>query len=280
MLKKNRVVVFGSKGFIGNDIIKYLRKKKYHIVPISRDLIDFEKRNSIFKTLKILKKNDIIVFAVAKVPCKTYRMFIKNLKISLNLCEILRKFKGYRQFIYISSDAVYKDSMKKINEKSLVLPDSLHGLMHYSREIMLNNIINKKLCIIRPTLVYGKNDPHNGYGPNQFCKLMKKNKDINIFGKGEELRDHIYISDLSKLIYQCLINNYVGVINAVTGTAVSFYEIAKFFKNKNNKIKIINIPRTQKMPHNGFRLFDNKKIKKLFYNFHFTKIKVGLNRIS
>ena len=168
----------------------------------------------------------------------------------------------------------------KINEKSLVLPDSLHGLMHYSREIMLKNIINKKLCIIRPTLVYGKNDPHNGYGPNQFCKLMKKNKDINIFGKGEELRDHIYISDLSKLIYQCLINNYVGVINAVTGTAVSFYEIAKFFKNKNNKIKIINIPRTQKMPHNGFRLFDNKKIKKLFYNFHFTKIKVGLNRIS
>jgi UDP-glucose 4-epimerase len=280
MLKKNRVVVFGSKGFIGNDIIKYLRKKKYHIVPISRDLIDFEKRNSIFKTLKILKKNDIIIFAIARAPCKTYRMFIKNLKISLNLCEILKKFKSYRQLIYISSDAVYKDSMKKINEKSLVLPDSLHGLMHYSREIMLNNIINKKLCIIRPTLVYGKNDPHNGYGPNQFSKLMKKNKDINIFGKGEELRDHIYISDLSKLIYQCLINNYFGVINAVTGTAVSFYEIAKFFKKKNNKIKIINIPRTQKMPHNGFRLFDNKKIKKLFYNFHFTKIKVGLNRIS
>jgi nucleoside-diphosphate-sugar epimerase len=280
MLKKNRVVVFGSKGFIGNDIIKYLRKKKYHIVPISRDLIDFEKRNSIFKTLKILKKNDIIIFAIARAPCKTHRIFIKNLKISLNLCEILKKFKSFRQLIYISSDAVYKDSMKKINEKSLVLPDSLHGLMHYSREIMLNNIINKKLCIIRPTLVYGKNDPHNGYGPNQFCKLMKKNKDINIFGKGEELRDHIYISDLSKLIYQCLINNYVGVINAVTGTAVSFYEIAKFFKNKNNKIKIINIPRTQKMPHNGFRLFDNKKIKKLFYNFHFTKIKVGLNRIS
>jgi nucleoside-diphosphate-sugar epimerase len=109
---------------------------------------------------------------------------------------------------------------------------------------------------------------------------IEKGLDINIFGKGEELRDHIYISDLSKLIYQCLINNYIGVINAVTGTAVSFYEIAKFFKNKNNKIKIINIPRTQKMPHNGFRLFDNKKIKKLFYNFHFTKIKVGLNRIS
>ena len=280
MLKKKRIIVFGSKGFIGNDVVQYLREKKCNLITVSRDLIDFEKKNSILKNLKILKKDDTIVFAIARAPCKNHSTFIKNLKISLNLYEILKKIKNFRQFIYISSDAVYKDSMKKIDEKSLVMPDSLHGLMHYSRELMLKNVIKKNLCIIRPTLVYGKNDTHNSYGPNQFCRLMKKNKNIHIFGKGEELRDHIYVRDLSKLVYQCFINNYDGIINAVTGKVISFYQIAKFFKKINNKIKIINIPRTQKMPHNGYRSFNNKKIKKIFNNFKFTTIKVGLKKIA
>ena len=32
-------------------------------------------------------------------------------------------------------------------------------------------LLNIKLCIVRPTLVYGANDPHNGYGPNKFIRL-------------------------------------------------------------------------------------------------------------
>ena len=95
------------------------------------------------KILPYNEKNDIIIFAIARAPCKNHSTFIKNLKISLNLYEILKKIKNFRQFIYISSDAVYKDSMKKIDEKSLVMPDSLHGLMHYSRELMLKNVIKK-----------------------------------------------------------------------------------------------------------------------------------------
>ena len=29
-------------------------------------------------------------------------------------------------------------------------------------------------------------DTHNGYGPNLFLNLASKNKDIKLFGKGEE----------------------------------------------------------------------------------------------
>ena len=49
--------------------------------------------------------------------------------------------------------------------------------------------------ILRPTLIYGEGDPHNGYGPNKFMRLAKKNEDILLFGKGEELRDHININE-------------------------------------------------------------------------------------
>ena len=64
--------------------------------------------------------------------------------------------------------------------------------------------VTKNLCIVRPTLVYGEGDPHNGYGPNRFIKLIKK-KPIELFGRGEELRDHVWINDVSRLFK---INNF------------------------------------------------------------------------
>ena len=74
--------------------------------------------------------------------------------------------------------------------------------MHIVREnILKNNFSYQKLLILRPTLVYGKNDPHNGYGPNKFNRDSKLNKKILIFGKGEELRDHIDVNDVAKIIY-------------------------------------------------------------------------------
>ena len=74
---------------------------------------------------------------------------------------------------------------------------SLHGLMHLVREKILLNIAKNNLCILRPTLIYGEKDPHNGYGPNQFVRRAMKNFSIELFGKGEEKRDHIWVNDLA-----------------------------------------------------------------------------------
>ena len=39
---------------------------------------------------------------------------------------------------------------------------------------------------LRPTLIYGTDDPHNSYGPNN-NRLATKNEDIILYGEGEEL---------------------------------------------------------------------------------------------
>ena len=134
--------------------------------------------------------------------------------------------KKFSQFIYISSDAVYADSKKKTNEKSNVNPESIHGLMHQSRENLLKIYFKEILTIIRPTLIYGENDPHNGYGPNKFSRLAKSNNNIEIFGKGEELRDHIYIEDVASQFYLQL-KKLKGIFNAVSGNPLNFDKIAK-----------------------------------------------------
>ena len=183
-----------------------------------------------------------------------------------NILNALIK-KTVSKVIYLSSDAVYSDSMKKLNENSKTNPDNYHGLMHLMREKMLKTIKPKNLCILRPTLVYGDNDPHNGYGPNSFLRLAK-NLPIKLFGNGEELRDHVFIDDVAKIIFLTIINNINGVINIVTGTKISFYEIAKLaIKRVKSNSKIIKIKRKGPMPHNGYRLFDASKLKKSLINY-------------
>ena len=49
----------------------------------------------------------------------------------------------------------------------------------------------RDLAILRPTLIYGAGDPHNGYGPNRFRRLAATGKPIILFGEGEERRDHV-----------------------------------------------------------------------------------------
>ena len=85
--------------------------------------------------------------------------------------------------------------------------------MHISREKILKSKFEDKLCILRPTMIYGKKDTHNGYGPNLFLNLASKNKDIKLFGKGEEKRDHVYIDDLINVLKECIERNAVGTIN-------------------------------------------------------------------
>lgn len=280
MLKKKRIIILGSKGFIGSSIFKYLKKKNYKILGISRREIDFIEENSSKKLEKIIKKNDIIVNAIAVAPCKTYQDLNKNLKIIQNIQQGLSKFRLLKYY-NISSDAVYPDTKNKINEKLKIDPSSIHGLMHLNREKIIDLTSNCNVLHIRPTLVYGFGDTHNGYGPNLFFENIKKNKTIKIFGNGEEIRDHIFIKDLTHLFEKILNKNCSGVLNFVTGNGITFMQIAKELQKKYKKVKIIKIPRKQKkMPHDGYRVFNNVKIKKLLPNFNFTNLSKSLDDIK
>ena len=277
---KKRVVVFGGRGFIGSNFCKILKEKKIHFVVVGSDKINFLKKNSVTKSLDLLRKDDYIFFSCALAPCKNLKMYEENFKMIMNFAKVLMKFKDFNKLIYISSDAVFTDTLNKINENSCKSPNNYHGLMHYQREVILKSIVpQNKICIIRPTLVFGKKDPHNGYGPNQFYRLAKESKPIKLFGKGEERRDHIFIDDLSNIIFKCFKSNFYGEINAVTGKLISFLEIAKYFQKKYD-VKIEYTKRNAPIPHNGYRAFNNNKLKKLFPNFKFSKFKNYLSNLN
>lgn len=269
-----RLVILGSKSFIASSIIKYT-KKKYKLILVSRKICNFEKSSCVNTLSNILKSGDIVIFIAAKAPVKNIVMFNQNIMICKNIFKALNKVKDIH-LIYISSDAVYGDKKSLITENSKVEPCSLHGLMHITREKILKYLNFKKYTIIRPTLIYGLHDPHNGYGPNKFFRSAKRKKIIYLFGRGEERRDHIYIEDVGKIISSIINKKKTGIFNLVSGNVISFFEISKIIsKLYKNNISINFLKRIGSMPHNGYRAFNNSKLKKIYKN-KILSVKLGL----
>jgi nucleoside-diphosphate-sugar epimerase len=182
--------------------------------------------------------------------------------------------------VYISSDAVYADGPLPLSEISAAAPTSLHGAMHLAREQMLQAAAGATpLAVLRPTLVYGAGDPHNGYGPNKFRRQANRGEAIVLFGEGEERRDHVDVDDIAEIVRLVLEHRSAGVLNIATGTVASFRALAdKAVALSPCKVEIKGSPRSGPMPHNGYRSFDPAATLQSFPNFRYTAIDDGLER--
>jgi nucleoside-diphosphate-sugar epimerase len=152
--------------------------------------------------------------------------------------------------------------------------------MHHAREIVLRAAAaGAPFAILRPTLIYGSDDPHNGYGPNQFRRLAARGEAITLFGEGEEQRDHVWIDDVAEIVYHVLSHCSVGILNIATGNVVTFREIAEIIAGLfTPKVPISSRPRTGPMPHKGYRSFDISATRAAFPNFAYTPLIEGLER--
>jgi nucleoside-diphosphate-sugar epimerase len=275
----SRVVVLGSGGFIGSAIYRRIQRGGISTLGLGRAQLDLLGPQAVDKLVEILNENDTLVFVSAKAPCRDLAMLIENTLMAKSVCNAI-KLRPVSHVVYISSDAVYKDSTNALTEASCAEPGAIHGVMHLMREVALRQDYAGPLAIVRPTLVYGLDDPHNGYGPNRFRRLAAEGKDILLFGEGEERRDHVDVEDVAELVYLIALHRCSGIANAVSGEVVSFRDLAEHaaaaFKG-NAKVKCA--PRNGPMPHNGFRSFDKTAIIQAFPSLRFKGWREGLSAL-
>jgi UDP-glucose 4-epimerase len=278
-LRPARVVVLGAGGFIARAVTRKLAGESVSVLGLGRPQLDLLNPTSAAWLANQLRDDDVVVFVSAKAPCKDLEMFEENVRMAAAVCSALQA-QSVAHVIYVSSDAVYEDSTEALTESSCAEPSSLHGSMHLSREIALRQQVAVPLAIVRPTLVYGIDDPHNGYGPNRFGRLAVSGQDIVLFGEGEERRDHVWVEDVAELVWRVIAHRSVGVANAVSGEVVSFRTLAEFAASAfEPHVGIRTSPRTGPMPHNGFRAFDNREVLGAFPGFRFTPWREGLGRL-
>ncbi|MFL5041814.1 MAG: NAD-dependent epimerase/dehydratase family protein [Xanthobacteraceae bacterium] len=270
-----RVVVVGAGGFVGGAIARELARDGVPVLGLTRKEVDLTADGAAAAVTEKLEPEDSVVFVSALAPARTSAMLLQNLRMAEAVGQALSA-RPVAHLLYISSDAVYADDANPVTERSCCQPSSLHGMMHAARELMLKTDVKVPLAILRPSLLYGARDPHNGYGPNRFRRLAEKGETITLFGEGEEQRDHIYIDDVARLVALVLSHRSRGTLNVATGVSTSFREIAeKVVSLSGKRPEIRGTPRQNPITH---RHFDITDCLKTFPQFRYTPLQDGLTR--
>jgi len=274
-----RLVVLGAGGFVGGASVKRLEAEGIPVLGLGRGELDLLEQGAVDKLAAYLKPNDALLVISARAPVKDNAMLLDNIAMMKTVCDVVENI-VLSHVVYISSDAVYADSSDPLTETCSAEPGSLHGAMHLARELMLQHSCSAPLAILRPTLIYGLDDPHSGYGPNRFRRLAAEGEDIVLFGEGEEQRDHVLVDDVAELVCLTLSHRSRGVLNVATGQVISFRDIAEEIVSKfNNPVAVKGSPRQGAMPHNGYRPFDAVATRAAFPEFSYTLVKDGLEKV-
>ncbi|HUC62279.1 MAG TPA: NAD-dependent epimerase/dehydratase family protein [Alphaproteobacteria bacterium] len=273
----SRVVIVGAGGFVGGAVRRNLEARGVPTLALTRAEIDLLAPDAAAKLAPLLRPTDSVLFVSALAPTRTAAMLVDNLRMAAAVAQALAT-QPVAHLVYISSDAVYADDANPVTERSCCQPSSLHGVMHLAREVVLRTTLKLPLAILRPTLLYGARDPHNGYGPNRFLRLAAKGEAIALFGEGEEMRDHVAIDDVAALVCAVLDRRSIGVLNIATGRSVSFRAIAeKAVALAGGGASVRGTPRQNPVTH---RHFDIADCLKAFPSFHYLPLEDGMRRAA
>lgn len=274
-----RAVVVGAGGMVGGAIVQELAKAAIPTLALTRKEVDLLRADGAERLASALSPGDAVVFVSAVAPAKNAAQMMTNLRMAE---AALGAFAAVppAHLLYISSDAVYADDANPVTERSPVAPSTTHGMMHAARELMFRSEYRGPFAALRPTLIYGARDPHSGYGPNRFRRQAAKSEPITIFGEGEEKRDHVAVEDVARLAVRILRHRSSGALNAVTGIATSFHDIAHIVARQfAPPAQVLSVPRPGPRPHLLHRFFDITECSKAFPDFHFEPLQQGLARV-
>lgn len=233
-VRPSRVVVLGAGGFIGKAIVSSLSTQQIPVVVPSRPELDLAAPDAAAALADQLQPDDTLLFAAATPPeqGRNASTFMRNIAIGNHVASAIER-QPCQHVVYLSSVAVYGRSQEApVSERSPCDPDDLYGLMHLAREMLLRPVCAAKgvpLAVLRLSSVYGAEDTHASYGPNRFMREIEHAGKLTLFGGGEELRDHVYISDVVEVILGTTSRRSEGLLNVAAGRSISFAAIADLF---------------------------------------------------
>ena len=275
-----RTVIVGAGGFVGGAIARNLAARGATVARIGRADVDLLADSAGEILAGQLKPDDAVVLVSAMAPTKNLSMLADNVKMIEAMTHAIESIQP-AYVLNIGSDAVFSDTGAPLSEGSAKDAPNFHGIMHLTREAAFGAARgDKPFATLRPTLIYGADDPHNGYGPNQYRRRAEAGQSIRLFGQGEERRDHVWVEDVAELAARMILHRSSGSLNAVTGQVISFNDLAQIANRLHGPVDIENLPRSGPMPHGGYRPFDASAITIAFPDMVMTMPEDGLVKVA
>lgn len=240
------ILVTGSNGLLGKNLIKILKQTKYNIFETSRFNsplnINLENYNEIDSSLKDLHLDIIFNLAaftnVDNAEKNFNDCFKSNISTVMNIVNFISNSKKNTKLIHLSTDQFYNKINN--NEKNIEI-FNIYTLSKYISELIVRQIKNS---IIFRTNFFGKSLSHNR---QSFSDWIFYNLKV---GNSIELFDDVYFSPLhiSTLIEYLLISidkKVDGIFNVGSINGLSKYDFAIKFANilqiPTNNIKRISL---------------------------------------
>lgn len=242
MVKKQKLIITGAAGAVGQNLIKLLEKENYEIIAIDKHkynlgvlkklrpkvvcvLADVSERGS---WEKHFKGADILISLQAQISSKHSEDFIKNTVRSQEiLCEVCKKYK-VPYIIHVSSSVVLS-----------VANDDYTRTKREQEEIVKKCGID--YVILRPTLMFGLYDKKH---LTFLANFLEQAPIFPVPGDGKYIRQPVYIPDFCKVVKRCVEKKPKNKIYNIIGKEKIYYiDIIKAIRKiKGLKKPIVHIP--------------------------------------
>ena len=268
---KQKILITGSTGFIGSNIVSLLLKKNVYIYDILRNknkknkkIIELNKNKNylpiFYKKFDELDKKLKKVKIDTVINCATYytsKNDIKNIenliRTNIIFCSIILEIlkNKIKKFINFGS-------MMEYSQGNYFSPKNFYAITKHSfqkiEEFYKLNYKNIKFYDLKLYETYGDNDERNKIIPT-IIKNYRRNKDIKIVSKNLKM-NFVHIESLMKVIHMiifnkikegeyCVKNNkFIKIQELINSLNVKLrkkikikYLSSKMFYNGNNKLK-------------------------------------------
>jgi len=238
--------VTGAAGFIGSHLCRKLIKEGFSVAGIDSFTDSYPKwikernikplmREKKFKFLssdlndlelkKLLSKTDYVFHHAAQAGVRTswgenFSVYIKNnIEATQKLLEAAKNSR-IKKFIYASSSSVYGFCPElPMSETSSLYPFSPYGVSKLAAEhlcFLYFKNYNVPTVSLRFFTVYGPGQrPDMAF--HKFFKAIAEDKQITVYGDGNQTRDFTYVDDIIEANFSSLKNGVPGEIYNIGG---------------------------------------------------------------
>jgi nucleoside-diphosphate-sugar epimerase len=247
MNSRNKVVVTGSKGFIGQCLISRLLEMNYEIYAFSNSNKNIDNSrlkefnvdlNQQFKVAKLIEKiqPDIIIhlaydWNTDELTQNFNPSIYGNINMTLNLLNSCSAINKIPKFIHIGSCEEYGVSKIPFVETLPPNPISNYGRNKFFISEKIKEYSNKKQIngiTLRPSVVYGNDQKMNMLIPYTISNLLN-HKPVKIFF-GDDTRDFIHVRDIVNAIMLAMQSDLLfagGTINIASGESIIIKDLLK-----------------------------------------------------
>lgn len=284
MTKIRKILIIGGNGFIGGNLARHLAKRsdlKIYTLDVTKqkksktDGItgiegDFFDDDALRRALKGM---DLVIHAMGTInpgnSNETYMHgYSRDFLQTVTLCDMLMRQETGMIFIS-SGGAIYGDvKCQPINESEMPAPISHYGCMKLCCENVIrtfNRQFHRKMRIARISNPFGPGQDYDkGVGfVDAAVKKAILQEPLEIWGDGENIRDYIYIEDVSRML-EALID-YEGeeeLFHISSGRGLSQNQVLKILADMDKSVETVyNEPRSVDVRR---VILDNARIRKVY----------------